>query len=147
MAKQGVVVEWGYTGHKIGELEALLKQHAPCMLFDVRFSPRSRNPVWIGARMKEHFGKLYYHAMGFGNLNYRGGPIQLCNPTTEIANVRKCLEHGKTVILMCACPDYNQCHRKVVAELLQSKLRCQVILTGEEEEDEEEPDLFTETEQ
>jgi len=35
------------------------------------------------------------------------------------------LQHGYSVVLLCACKDYETCHRKVVAEMIQQVLREQ----------------------
>lgn len=84
-------------------------------VFDVRFSPRSRNPVWSGKRLAEALGDRYEHVRDFGNRNFKGGPIDLVN---FAGGLQRVLDSPKPVILMCVCGDPKKCHRTTVGKLL-----------------------------
>lgn len=104
----------GYSGKKMYEIEELVKQVGG-ILFDIRFSPRSRAPVWNGSNFREVFGARYKHVKALGNRNYKGGPIALVDFEAGLEQIRA---SGRPVILMCACKDYDVCHRKTIAERL-----------------------------
>jgi uncharacterized protein (DUF488 family) len=105
----------GYQGSKI-EHVAEYTRRLEAVLFDVRLSPRSRNPVWSKKRLTERFGDQYRHLGELGNINYRGdGPIQLRDEEAGMEELREALQ-DRPVILLCGCWDLEECHRKVIAE-------------------------------
>jgi len=88
------------------------------LIIDTRMSPNG-NPDWTGAALRAKYGKRYRWAGKFlGNVNYKGGPIQLANPMTGIAGLIQYLKEGHDLILLCKCEDYQACHRKLIVELL-----------------------------
>ncbi len=88
------IYTYGYGGKHPEELEKMVAELG-ATIFDVRFSPRSRNPAWSGKRLRERFGDRYQHAKAFGNANYKGGDI-----------------------LICVCKDPTICHRTYIARKL-----------------------------
>jgi uncharacterized protein (DUF488 family) len=112
MTKQ--VYTLGYTGRKLDGLKAIV-QEKQAILFDIRFSPRSRNPVWNGGNLRQAFGARYKHIRALGNANYRGNSVRIQDFD---AGLRAIAESGRPVILMCACKDYGSCHRSVIATRL-----------------------------
>ncbi len=113
----------GYTGRTVAQLlEAAQTLNADVM--DIRFSPRSRNPVWSGSRLAESLGDRYRHLRAFGNANYKeleGPGTVLVDAEEGVRAVRSTLESGRNVILLCACKDPAGCHRTDVAALLRSR--------------------------
>jgi len=109
-----IVYTLGYSGRKMDEIEALVAERE-AILFDVRFSPRSRDPVWSGSSLRRVFGQRYRHIRAFGNRNYRDGPIEIVDFEAGVEAIRR---SGRPVILMCGCRDYRTCHRRHVAEQL-----------------------------
>jgi uncharacterized protein (DUF488 family) len=108
---------FGYSGHDPSDLARRLEETG-ATLIDIRYSPRSRNPVWSRKRLEEAFGERYVHCPELGNRNYRnGGPVEIAD-----------YEAGRDllkgipgpVLLMCACKDPKVCHRTVVAEQLRN---------------------------
>lgn len=89
-------------------------------LFDIRFAPGRPGAVWSRENLSRLLGGRYRWAGDMlGNRNYSGGgPIELVDATTGIMVLGSLLRGGYTPVLMCACGDYESCHRRVVVELL-----------------------------
>jgi uncharacterized protein (DUF488 family) len=94
-------------------------------IVDIRYQPWSQNEEWTKATLLQRlcdlqFGSLkcrYVHIKELGNLNYKtGGPIEIWLPEVGMARLDEQLK-AKPCILLCRCPDVEQCHRKVVADL------------------------------
>jgi hypothetical protein len=94
-------------------------------IIDIRFTPYSKNEEWTQATLLNRlcdlqFGGLkprYVHIKELGNVNYKGdGPIELLHAEFGMARLEERLKQ-KPCILLCRCPEVNQCHRKVVADL------------------------------
>ena len=77
----------GYGGKKPDDIMDILVE-ANAILFDIRFSPRSRNPVWSGKQMKAFFGDRYQHVNALGNKNFKSGP----SPSSTMRRVAKRLK-------------------------------------------------------
>jgi hypothetical protein len=110
-----------------------LMQQERMLLIDTRYSSYSWNPMWRHDALQEKYGKRYRWAGRLlGNVNYQGGPIKIANPETGIAGLRRYLEEGYDLILLCQCKDYQICHRKTVVEmLLQEMPEVEVIQPDE----------------
>jgi uncharacterized protein (DUF488 family) len=108
------VYTYGYQGHDPDELHKIaLTLNAT--VFDIRFSPRSRNYKWSGSNLQNVLGDRYRHVRAFGNKNYKGGPIELVNFASGLEQV---LDSPRPVILMCVCKDPSICHRTTIANIL-----------------------------
>jgi uncharacterized protein (DUF488 family) len=115
----------GYSGRRPEWLlTAVLRLNA--VVLDIRLSPHSRIPSWSKGHLAAFLGvdedgiPRYRHLPAFGNVNYRtGGPIVLADPDAGIDIVRN---ESRTPILMCGCANFDRCHRRVVARLLQEHL-------------------------
>lgn len=104
----------GYSGRKPADILAWLN-HLDADLFDIRFSPASRHPMWTGKGLKQVMGERYRHIKALGNENYKGGPIKLVDWSSGLSAIRA---STRAVVLMCACGNPAECHRTTVAELL-----------------------------
>ena len=104
----------GYGGRHFEDMVAWLDA-LDADLFDIRFSPRSRNPVWSGTELAKRLGDRYVHVLAFGNRNYKGGPVDLMDYE---AGKRQVLNWPRPVILLCVCTDPTHCHRTTVAARL-----------------------------
>ena len=73
-----------------------------------------------GGRLEPGLEGRYVWLRGFGNRNYKGGPLEFEDFEGAAAALREKLAGGgpANVILMCACRDLKTCHRKEVAERL-----------------------------
>lgn len=108
------VYTFGYSGHTSAQLKQLAEE-LDAIVFDIRFSPRSRDPQWSGKRLRAALGHRYQHIRELGNENYKSGPIQL----VDFEAGRKLIEDSSNpIILMCVCQNYRDCHRAVVASKL-----------------------------
>jgi hypothetical protein len=92
-------------------------------LVDIRYNAVSRKPGWSGAALRKKYGTRYHPLSGLGNKNYKrpGEPIEISMPDL-ISVVVDPLQRGFNFILLCACRDYETCHRKTVVELIQAQL-------------------------
>lgn len=108
---------FGYSGRKIAEIRtAILELDA--VLVDIRYSPRSRVPMWAAGSLRKEFGTRYFHLEALGNAAYKsGGPIQIADFELGKVTLSKM---GKSCLLMCACKEYGTCHRKTVADMLKA---------------------------
>lgn len=107
----------GYGGRKLHEIKRIAEE-LDATVFDVRLSPRSRIPYFTEAALAARLGDRYVHVGDLGNLNYRGGPVRIADLE---AGIRRIADHGRPVILMCACKDPARCHRTTIAAELQAR--------------------------
>lgn len=91
------------------------------LLVDVRDLPVSRwRPEWRKCALADRWGRRYIHMRGLGNVN-RKEPEKgflLRAPDRCLYQLRLLLDSGYSVVLVCACGDYNRCHRRLVFDLL-----------------------------
>jgi uncharacterized protein (DUF488 family) len=104
----------GYSGRKMHEIKAIADK-LEAVIFDIRFSPRSRVPMWNKSSFQQTFGRRYQHVKAFGNKNYKGGPIELVDFQAGVAEIQM---SGRPVILLCTCKEPRICHRTLIAERL-----------------------------
>ena len=83
--------------------------------------------MWDGRAIAQAVGShSYEHMRAFGNTNYNnGGPIQIADFRSGCQQVRAMLEKH-AVILMCVCQDWEECHRRIVADQLATVLGVEV---------------------
>lgn len=91
------------------------------LLIDIRY--RARAPysrVWTKKALTAAYPERYLHMRDLGNINYQNPqlPIQLANPLRVLPQCVGLLQAGFSLVLLCACKEYEQCHRKMVYELL-----------------------------
>jgi uncharacterized protein (DUF488 family) len=107
----------GYTGKAVEQLPALLRFHE-AVLADIRFAPHSRHLEWRRDYLKLLLKNRYRHVSQLGNRLYQTGGIQIHNLEIGI----RLIESWETnVILMCACEDLENCHRRVVKTELEKR--------------------------
>lgn len=114
----------GYTEpdaeQRIAEFLATSKKHG---LVDIRLKPRSRWYQNFNLKaLDQRYGVQYGWCPELGNLNHKPADrhkgIMLKDPEAGLRKVTSLLEQGYSIMLLCACKDYEQCHRKVVHEML-----------------------------
>lgn len=106
----------GYSNWNIEQLAAELERLG-ALLIDIRYNPFSSRPEWRKEELRRRFRGNYIHASALGNVNYQGGPIELANPHKAVTPIRAHLAE-RPCILMCACSDWQQCHRRQAATFL-----------------------------
>lgn len=115
----------GYTEQDaLQRIDAFLARPR-CYLVDIRYKPWSKwNPRWNRPALQARYPHRYVHLPGLGNLHYghRDQPIQLADPEPHIAHLAAMLTRGTSYLLLCACKDYEHCHRKAVYDLIMTAL-------------------------
>jgi uncharacterized protein (DUF488 family) len=109
----------GYSGRQQSEIVAA----AECLggvVFDIRWSARSRNIAFTGAHLRDALGDRYVRARVLGNRNYKGtmADVQIDDLETGIAKIEA---SDKPVILMCVCRSFKSCHRSIIAAELKAR--------------------------
>lgn len=114
-----MIYTFGYAGKKLETVKEKIEE-LDAVIWDIRFSPRSKDEQWRKPTLAKTLGQRYFWAgQFFGNKDYKGDTIQLADPEKGIQSLSSYIQStGKTVVLMCFCWDYNKCHRKHVADLL-----------------------------
>ncbi len=118
----------GYAAPDAEQQLATLMADPSTLLIDIRYSPRSRwQPQWNKKALQAAWGDHYVHVQALGNVNYRlpDAPIQLLDADAGIQWAVETLQAGYSLILLCACRDYERCHRKTVKELIENALSAQ----------------------
>jgi hypothetical protein len=111
------IYTFGYGGSTTADLFALAEK-LDAMVIDTRLSPASRDPQWAKKNVMGALGERYRHVDEFGNLNYKlGGEVRLKDASAGIAKVLPVLER-QSVILLCVCWSWSQCHRTHAANAL-----------------------------
>jgi hypothetical protein len=128
--------EIGYRALKALEtIDQAIAQNPTLMVIDIRHTPSSRNPSWTKAAFEKRFGNRYTWLPELGNVNHHEhGNIRIADPEKGIAKLEEILKEHPA-ILLCGCPEYDGCHRKVVADLYYKEHSGQILpLTAETEE-------------
>jgi uncharacterized protein (DUF488 family) len=124
MTHCGKLYTVGYAGLEGAEqLQGLFAQQV--LIVDIRYYPASRwRPEWSRKRLMERFTTNYCHVRELGNVNYQSSslPIELVDAAAGVSWIAGLLQAGRDVCLLCACADWKNCHRRVVAELLQNEI-------------------------
>ena len=126
---------WGYQGRSYDDLRGVVREHGITQVFDVRRSARSRDPRWCDWNLckEPDFALLYETLYGeLGNANHakRGEwvPLDASKATAWIEFLGDYdLLHGGHALLMCMERRADDCHRKIVAELVSARHGCEVI--------------------
>ncbi len=121
IAKLGRVATLGYHQPQAWQIVTRMVCEQDWHLVDIRYSRRSYLDEWSGASLRRHFRSSYHAVPELGDVNHLApaNPVQLADPTTGLAKVGLLLEAGMDCLLVCACPDWRHCHRRLVATLLQ----------------------------
>src|SRR5215203_3440626 len=144
MSEPRPVFGFGYSGKTPHDLLAVAEDLGATVL-DIRFSPRSRRPEWSRKRLSQLLGPRYIHVPQFGNVNFKGGPVQISDPEGGLAAFDAT---SGAVILVCICADSSTCHRSNVAALLGAVPGVRVVeMDLPRETDSVEMDLLREKDQ
>lgn len=107
----------GYTGQSVADLPALLDKH-DAVLADIRFAPHSRHLEWRKNYLTLLLKRRYRHVPSLGNRQYKEGGIQIHNLELGLRLIESWNEN---VVLMCACAELENCHRRVVKSELEKR--------------------------
>jgi uncharacterized protein (DUF488 family) len=112
----------GYSGREPDWLlSAALRLDA--VVFDVRYSPRSRRPQWSGTNLAVLLGERYVHVRGFGNEAYRTADIRLHDPERGLALFD---QETRPVVLLCVCANSATCHRMTAASFIAERRNVRI---------------------
>jgi len=109
----------GYTGKRVEQLPAMLAFY-DATLADIRFAPHSRHLQWTKNYLALMLKDRYRHVPALGNRNYKtsGGAIRIQNLELGV----RLLESWETnVVLLCACAELENCHRRLVKTELERR--------------------------
>lgn len=118
-------LEWnvcpvGYNARGTDKLIDQLMSQERVLLIDTRKSPRSNRPEWMKEALEKKYGSRYRYAGRYlGNRNFaNSGPIEIVDPATGLRGLRMYLSEGYRLILLCACREFSECHRRTIVEML-----------------------------
>lgn len=117
------IITIGYSGRTATQIADIIRETGGAIL-DIRLSAKSRRAEWSKKRLKELLGESYFHLWEWGNLNYKGGPIEIADfpaglMALEAIEAEAIADNWDgPIFLMCVCSDANTCHRRVVGEML-----------------------------
>ncbi len=117
----GRVATLGYHQPQAWQIVTRMVSEQDWHLVDIRYSRRSYLDEWSGSSLLRHFRSSYHAVPELGDVNQLApaNPMQLLDPMTGLAKVGLLLEAGTDCLLVCACPIWQHCHRRLVASLLQ----------------------------
>ncbi len=119
--KLGRVATLGYHQPQAWQIVTRMVSEQDWHLVDIRSNRGAYLEEWSGSSLRRHFRSSYHAVPELGDVNQLApaNPMQLADPTTGLAKVGLLLEAGMDCLLLCACPDWQHCHRRLVAGLLQ----------------------------
>ncbi len=119
-AKLGRVASIGYHQPEAWLIVTHMVDEQGWHLVDIRSNRRSYLEEWSGTSLRKHFRSSYHEVPELGDVTQLApaNPMQLLDPATGLAKVMTWLEAGIDCLLLCACPDWQHCHRRLVATLL-----------------------------
>jgi hypothetical protein len=128
----GTLETIGYTEPDAAQRIAAFLAQPRTGLVDIRYSPYCRwDKQWNTQALLAKYGSTkYIHLKCFGNINYNrpGQPISLAHPGERLNSMVNALLHGSSLMLLCACKDYERCHRKTVYDLVIHALQERVTM-------------------
>lgn len=116
----------GYTGKNINDLKPMLEA-LDAILIDIRFVPSSRIMHWQKVYLKALLGNRYRHVQNLGNRTFKENKVTVQNLQLGLETI---FNLNKNVVLMCACENSENCHRRVIiTELDQKNIETEELLT------------------
>lgn len=106
----------GYSGHTPVQLKLAAELHN-AFVCDIRWQRRSMQPGWSEDELSALLGNRYLPLPALGNVNYKSSPIELHAAKLGCDIVCDQLR-AKSIILLCGCAVFADCHRATVSRLL-----------------------------
>lgn len=115
-----LVYTTGYHGKSPEQLFAVVKRLGG-MVIDIREAAYSKQPSWGHTDLVRRFQLRYSHVWELGNKNHRipHAPVEIINPAKGMQRLLSC--PYSPLVLLCQCPDFDQCHRSTVAQFLEAR--------------------------
>ncbi len=134
-----IIVTLGYRQEGAEEQLARLVAE-DYLILDIRKRAGSRfDPAYNRGQLAQRFPQAYHRIPELGNTNYPHRPFLLVDQETGLRHALTLLEGRPGAILLCACADWQECHRSLVAELLQARRPEIQIQHAAEARDEKSP--------
>lgn len=127
----------GYNGRNVAEIVEFLDKHS-AVLADIRSVKTTGDLEWSRDYLSLMLKKRYRHVGALGDRNFGkpGAEIQIQNLSAGI----RFIELWETnVIFLCACEDYQTCHRRIIAEELAKRGHSVEELTSSKEKSDAPP--------
>ncbi len=126
MPPLGSLATFGYAAkNTLREIGWAMRSNPQALVIDTRLSPWCQwSHVWRRASLEIAWERRYiWRGDWLGNVNHHDStlPIQLANEEAGIAWLVRGLEKGYTLILLCACANYDHCHRKVIVNRVRAR--------------------------
>lgn len=117
------IIPFGYSTPNAQATLDRLMEGKRAALIDIRHTPYSKRPEWRQEALEARYGTRYRHVPSLGNVNHaNGGEIRLANAAQGIPFLLDGLHKGYTLIVMCTCQSFEQCHRRIVVDLVKAAL-------------------------
>ena len=111
-----------YTNYKLESRDSLIQKakSRSAIIADCRHTPYSQfYSLWNKNVLEEYFKENYIHIKEFGNQNFG------THKEFNIVDVKKGIEiveellKTKSIILLCACSEFDKCHLKEIVKNLE----------------------------
>lgn len=119
------IYSFGYQKRTVQEVFEFCKLRK-ATLIDIRYSADSKREEFKQDNLKNLFRGRYCHVPELGNTAYRSGEISISDMTIGLEIVA-CWCEDMPIALMCVCPKYETCHRKLVNDALWQHFRIGVV--------------------
>ena len=128
MSDEKMIYTLGYNNFSFFEFRDKIKE-LDALIIDVRYNPSSYNPFWNKKYLQESFHTSYIHVPELGNKNYAHPDKEFDIVDIEAGSrvVREYLDLGMNCLLLCACEDFEKCHRYIIAQYIAEKENIQAI--------------------
>jgi len=127
---RGELWEVGYAQTHAEKLVEHLMEDENTFLIDLRHNPTTNYQLWTQESLVEKYGKHYkWFGNTLGNKNHHTGrEIELVDPLVGVPILARALSKGKNLILLCGCKRYEDCHRRLVHELVTAELEKATVV-------------------
>ena len=126
----GKLFPFGYAVPDSAQTLETLMSDAKTLLIDTRYKPYcSWSNEWKQEFLRDKYKQRYRFAgTVLGNMNYKGGFIQIANPDVGIHGLLMYLQEGYNLVVMCGCKRYKDdegnpiCHRAEICDRVLEQL-------------------------
>jgi len=138
----GTLYTIGYGSLKGSEdLARLIDGEHIDVLFDVRYAPTGRNPLWrsgaVALTVQQAGIPEYVHMQSLGNPDFKSGKpaYRVLDDEAGMPPLIARLKSGQNVALMCVCKDTPHCHRRLVVAMAKDALPTLHVVELESDKD------------
>ncbi len=114
------------------DLENVLRANTRALIVDTRYKPWCHwSARWRRSELAQRYTDRYiWKGDVLGNIHYHqsDAPIQIANETVGYPWIIHRLEENSTCLLLCGCPHYERCHRKVIYDAIKAQLGEKLVV-------------------